>query len=452
MTTTTTRRYFGTDGIRGIAGEMPMSAHFAFEVGMATAEVLRDLQDRALGSDDTLRCVIGRDTRHSGTLLSHAVSAGLAARGAEVHDVGVMPTPGVAYLTRALGADVGVVISASHNPFDHNGIKLFSRSGEKLGDGLELEIEARLGALNNLPPRTGRGLGTVSRYDRRQQTYPAFLLEHAPDLSGLKIGIDCANGANHELAPAVFGQTGATVSVINAAPDGFNINTGCGSTHPDAIRDHVLAHDLDLGLSFDGDADRVLLVDRHGRLVNGDHMLAISALDRSETTVVSTVMSNLGTERYLAERGVRLLRSGVGDRYVFELLRANGLTLGGEPSGHLLFLNLAPTGDGMLSALRVLAAVRASQKPLEDWVNEVPLYPQILLNVPVAPGAKARVAGHDEVLAALRRANTDLAGRGRVNVRPSGTEALVRVMVEAEDEALTEQTARAIAAVIRRVA
>lgn len=446
MSTTTARRYFGTDGIRGIAGETPMSASFAFDVGMATAEVLRAATDA-----ERLYCVIGRDTRLSGSLLTHAVSAGLAARGADVYDVGIMPTPGVAYLTRALGAHVGVVISASHNPFDHNGIKLFSRSGEKLADALELKIEARLGALGDLSPVTGHDIGTVSRYDRQQETYPDFLRAHAPDLSGLSIGLDCANGANYQLAPDLFRAAGANVSVIHAEPDGVNINTECGSTYPDAIRDFVRAHNLDVGLTFDGDADRVLMVDKKGRLVDGDHMLAMSALYRGETAVVSTVMSNLGTERYLAERGVTLLRSKVGDRYVFELLRSHGLTLGGEPSGHLLFLDLAPTGDGMLSALRVLAAVQASDKPLGAWLDEIPRYPQTLLNVPVPPSVKSLVAEHEDVLRAIHRAEAELAERGRVNVRPSGTEALVRVMVEAEDEALVDTTAQKIAAVITRV-
>ncbi len=437
------RRYFGTDGIRGQAGHTPMTAEFAFLVGVAAAEALKGAGRQAP------TVLIGRDTRRSGPMLEAALTAGLTSRGAHTLELGVVPTPGVSHLCRSLGAAAGIVISASHNPFEDNGIKFFSADGEKLSDALEHEIEEYLERVTNLPAVSGAEIGTTAHYARNfGHEYRDFLVASGPDLRGLKIGLDCANGAAFELAPEVFTLLGADISVINAAPDGVNINTRCGSTHPAAIQTFVLEHGLDLGVTFDGDADRALLVDRKGRLITGDHMLAICALHRQEQAVVSTIMGNLGLEHYLAERGVGFYRAAVGDRYVHEMLRAKGLSLGGEQSGHVLFLDKAPTGDGILSALQTLAAVQHSGKGLESWFEEIVMYPQLLLNVRVDPLVKARLAEHAEVMAALERASEQLNGEGRVNVRPSGTEPLVRVMVEGRDALVIEQVARDIAAVV----
>ena len=439
------RRYFGTDGIRGVAGSSPMTAEFAFLVGVAAAEALKG------AGRDAPSVLIGRDTRRSGQMLTAALSAGLASRGAHVTELGVVPTPGVSFLCRSLGAAAGVVISASHNPFEDNGIKFFSAGGEKLSDALEHVIEDHLEQAVALPPVTGADIGTMARYDRQQShDYRDFLVAGGPDLSGLKIGLDCANGAAYELAPEIFTLLGAEIRVSHAEPDGININTGCGSTYPEAIQQFVREQGCDLGVTFDGDADRALLVDRSGRLVTGDHMLAICALERREQAVVSTVMGNLGVEHYVEERGVTFHRAAVGDRYVHEMLRAQGLALGGEQSGHLLFLDVAPTGDGILSALQTLSAVQSSGKPLEAWFDEIIMYPQTLLNVRVAPEVKAGLAGHAQVVAALEHASARLNGEGRVNVRPSGTEALVRVMVEGRNQLEIEEVARDIAAVVEQ--
>jgi phosphoglucosamine mutase len=455
------RHYFGTDGIRDIAGQGAMSAQFAFKVGMAAAETLKRhaatfadglrLRPEAQPEGAGPTVVVGTDTRQSGSMLAHAVSAGLTARGANVLWLGVMTTPGVSYLTRQTGADAGVVISASHNPFEDNGIKLFNQQGEKLSDELERQIEQLLGEeLADLPPVTGRAIGRSSRYRHESDDYAKFLLANAPYLDGLRVGLDCANGASFEIAPRVFQQLGARLDVINAKPDGSNINVASGSTHPQAITKRVLELGLEVGITFDGDADRAILVDKKGRLVTGDHMLAICAVVRHEKQVVSTVMANLGLEHYLAKRGIALLRTAVGDRYVFTALREHGLLLGGEQSGHLLFLDKAPTGDGILTALQTLAAARKSGKPLDAWLDEMPMYPQTIHNVRVAPEHKARIAELQAVQEAVQRAEAKLAGQGRINLRPSGTEPLIRVMVEGPDQAVIEAIAKDVAAVVER--
>lgn len=439
------RHYFGTDGIRGVAGQTPMTAEFAFLVGVAAAEALKD----AGHSKPTV--LIGRDTRRSGPMLQNALTAGLTSRGADVLELGIIPTPGVSFLCRTMGATAGIVISASHNPFEDNGIKFFSANGEKLSDALEYEIEAYIERASMLPAVTGKDIGDVNDYDRHEiHKYRDFLIAHGPDLTGLKIGLDCANGAAFLLAPEIFTLLGAEVSVINAQPNGININTGCGSTHPQALQTYVKTNNLDLGVTFDGDADRALLVDKLGRMISGDHMLAMCALHRQERAVVSTIMGNLGVEHYLKAQGIAFYRAAVGDRYVHELMRQQKLALGGEQSGHILFLDISPTGDGILSALQVLSAMQASDKPLEAWYDEIVMYPQTLLNVRVDPMVKAQLANHQEVMAALQKASERLNGEGRINVRPSGTEPLVRVMVEGRDQGMIEQVARDIANVVRQ--
>jgi phosphoglucosamine mutase len=436
------RKYFGTDGIRGVAGQHPMTAEFAYKVGVGATEALK-----ANGVKQPT-FAIGTDTRRSGQMLAQALSAGMMARGANVTFLGTLPTPGVSYLTRTLGADAGVVISASHNPYEDNGIKFFNSKGEKLSDGVEKTIEDWLEQGQEFPTVTGADIGTSHRYKRNSNDYMKFLLGHAPYLDGMKVGIDCANGAAFDIAPKIFQQIGAKLDVVNAHPDGLNINVECGSTHPKAMQTRVKALELDVGITFDGDADRALLIDKKGRLVTGDHILAICAAARGEKTIVATLMSNLGVENYLMQRGVKMLRTQVGDRYVHEALNQNNLTLGGEQSGHILFLDKAPTGDGLLTALQTLAAVRKSGKALENWMDEIPLYPQTLLNVKVPADKKKTLQDHPKVIEAVKQAEATLGHQGRINLRPSGTEALIRVMVEGPDQGQIEQLARDVAAVV----
>lgn len=455
------RRYFGTDGVRGVAGEHPMTATFALHLGVATAELVRQ---PGAGHPHV---VIGMDTRRSGPMLANALAAGLASRGADVTSLGVVPTPAVSYLTRELGADAGIVVSASHNPFGDNGIKLFNDKGEKLPDASETRLEElmRLHGDGNgdsgLAPVTGSEIGSFKRLPRLingghggndVSVYTAHLLKSAPYLDGMKVVLDCANGAGHLIAPQVFGRLGARLDVIHANPDGENINVSCGSTSPAAITNKVLDGGFEVGITFDGDADRALLVDRRGRLVSGDHMLAICAVARGEKEIVVTQMTNLGMERYLAERGIAVRRVQVGDRYVFEELKRAGLQLGGEQSGHVLFLDKAPTGDGILTALQVLSAVRQSNKSLEQWMDEIPVFPQLLLNVEVPTAQRDGVAQDPAVAAEVKAVEAELGDDGRVLLRPSGTEPLVRVMVEGRDEAKVAELAERVAAAVRGVA
>ncbi len=454
-----TRRYFGTDGVRGVAGTHPMTATFALSLGMAVAETVHPTGG---GQPHVL---IGMDTRRSGLMLAHAAAAGLTARGAQVTWLGVLPTPGVSFLTRALKADAGLMVSASHNPFDDNGLKLFDRNGEKLSDEVEVEIEALIDRLTEdgggLPDVGGDRIGRITMarpWDINGATngadasvlnaYVKHLFDNAPYLDGLRVVVDCAHGASHQIAPQLFAKLGARLEVVNAEPDGLNINVECGSTHPEALKAHVLEGGFEVGITFDGDADRALLIDSRGRVVTGDHMLAITALSRGETALVATQMSNLGTETFLAKHGVKMLRARVGDRYVFEELKKNGLTLGGEQSGHLLFLDKAPTGDGILTALLTLAAVRKSGRSLESWMDEIPEFPQVLKNVTVPPGTRDVLASAANVTSAVRLAEQELGAEGRVLLRASGTEPLVRVMVEGSDlqqvERLADDVVRAV--------
>jgi phosphoglucosamine mutase len=423
-----------------------MTADFAFRLGIAATEVLRN-------ENEPLLFLIGTDTRRSGQMLAHAMTAGITSRGGNVKWLGTVPTPGVSHLTQQLGADAGIVISASHNPYFDNGIKFFNADGEKLSDALEARIEqAVLAGFPALAPVTREQIGFAERYRLDDGHYFRFLLANAPYLDGLKVGLDCANGAAYHLAPAVFKQIGARLDVSFAEPDGQNINLDCGSTHPAALQERVRTLGLDVGVSFDGDADRTLLVDSRGRLATGDHLLAILAVTRNEKEVVATVMTNLGVEKYLAGHGITMHRAAVGDRYVSEELRARNLQLGGEQSGHLLLLDRAPTGDGILTALQVLSAIRTSGIPLEQWLDEIPSYPQVLRNVTVTEDTKHGLASHPVVLEAVRAAREKLAGDGRINLRPSGTEPLVRIMVEGRDDAEVQATAEEIAVAVKLAA
>lgn len=437
------REFFGTDGIRGVAGHYPLTAGFTVNLGVALAELLGKASSGA-------RFLIGMDTRRSGPMLAKAITAGLTSRGADVTLLGVVPTPAVAYLTRELGVTAGIMISASHNPYQDNGIKIFNANGEKLSDEMEAEIEQFILDGTDLTDVTHTDIGIAADDTADTELYFRFLLDNAPFLDGLKVGLDCANGAASELAPRVFKQIGARLDVLSAQPDGVNINDGSGSTHPQLLQQRMKDYDLDVGVTFDGDADRTQLIDRQGRLVTGDHMLGILALARGETEVVATVMTNLGLERFLTDNGVTLHRTVVGDRYVSEELRRRGLKLGGEQSGHLLMLDRAPTGDGILSALQVLSAVRASNMSLEDWMDRIPVYPQLLTNITVPAGSKHAIAEHPDLLAAVADVEQRLGTEGRVNVRPSGTEALVRIMIEGPDtetvQELSDELAASVAA------
>lgn len=450
-----TRRYFGTDGIRGKVGEAPMTPDFALKLGWAAGRELapyRDGQDRA-------RVLIGKDTRLSGYMFESALEAGFAAAGVDVLLVGPLPTPAIAYLTHTFRAAAGVVISASHNPHGDNGVKFFSGEGRKLPDAIEAAIEANLDV--PLQCVAAHALGRATRLDSAAGRYveyckSTFRLEDA-SLGGLKLVVDCAHGATYHVAPDVFRELGAEVEVVGASPDGLNINRDCGSTHVEALRERVVACGADAGIALDGDGDRCIMVDADGQVVDGDQLLYAIARSRQADgglrgPVVGTQMSNLGLELALAAAGIGFERAAVGDRYVFERLLAVSGTLGGEASGHILCLDRATTGDGIVSALQVLAAMVARGAPLAELVADVEKCPQVLVNVRVENGAaKALLAGAG-VAAAVDEVTRELAERGRVLLRPSGTEPLIRVMVEGRDAAAVHAGAERIAASVRAAA
>ena len=436
------RRYFGTDGIRGQVGQAPITADFMLRLGHAVGRVLR-----RQGATPTV--LIGKDTRVSGYMIESALEAGFASAGVHVLLSGPLPTPGVAYLTRALRLDLGVVISASHNPFADNGIKFFSARGEKLPDEWEREVER---ALTEEPHWVdAANLGKARRLDDASGRYVEFCKStFASELSlkGLKVVVDAAHGAAYQVAPAVFHELGAQVARIGCAPDGFNINEGVGATAPQGLVKAVLAHQADYGVALDGDADRLLLVDRDGSVFDGDQLLYVMALDRvwqgkPPRGVVGTLMTNMGVEQALARQGIELVRAKVGDRYVLEELGRRGWLLGGEGSGHLLALDCHSTGDGLVSALQVLQAVMRQGRSLEALLEDVVLFPQVLLNVRLAPGSDW--SGSSHVIAARSEVDRRLAGQGRVLLRASGTEPVVRVMVEASDESLARSCAEQLA-------
>ncbi|AFV75950.1 phosphoglucosamine mutase [Thermus oshimai JL-2] len=431
------RRYFGTDGVRGEVGKPPLTPEFVLRLGQAAGAYFRARERRPV-------VLLAKDTRESSDLLEAALVAGLLGQGVRVEHLGVLPTPGVAHLTRALSATAGAVISASHNPYQDNGIKFFGPDGEKLSDEAEEAIEALLEEAHPL-----RGVGTVGDFREAERLYLDFLLEHAPDLSGLKIGLDLAHGATYRLGPKLFQRAGAEVLAFFNTPDGRNINRACGSTHPEALARFVVELGLDLGVAFDGDGDRALFVDRKGRLFHGDHVLYLLAKALGEEGVVGTVMSNMALEVRLKEEGIAFHRAAVGDRYVLEMLKEKGLHLGGEPSGHVILRRHHTTGDGLLTALFVLKALKALGGDLADWYEALPLYPQVLKNVRVAD--KARVMAHPALREAIAEAERALQGLGRVNVRPSGTEPLVRVMVEGPG-GLVEEVAEALAGRVAELA
>ena len=443
-------RLFGTDGVRGVANA-DLTPELALALSVAAAHVLAEMDSRA-GHVHRPLAVVGRDGRASGELLQGAVVAGLASAGADVVLAGVIPTPAVAYLTGALGADLGVVLSASHNPMPDNGIKFFARGGHKLPDEVEDAVEARMAEAWTRP--IGADVGRVRDLPEATGRYVDYLVATVPRrLDGLRVVVDCAHGAASAAAPAAYRAAGAEVVAIGAAPDGLNINDGCGSTHPAGLMAAVRAHRADVGLAHDGDADRCLAVDADGRLVDGDAILAILALGMREVgalrrdTVVTTVMTNLGFKLAMRREGVGVVETPVGDRYVLEAMRAQGLSLGGEQSGHLILLDHASTGDGTLTGLHLMARMAATGRSLADLAAVMDRLPQVLLNIPVQD--KARVGGSDRVAAAVAAGEAELAAAGRVLVRPSGTEPLVRVMVEAPSGAQAQSVAERIAVEVR---
>jgi phosphoglucosamine mutase len=450
-----TRKYFGTDGVRGRVGEPPITPELVMHLGYAAGKVLAGGDRRPAGGDPPA-VLIGKDTRISGYMLESALQAGLSAAGVDIYLCGPMPTPAVAYLTRALRLSAGIVISASHNPFEDNGIKFFSASGDKLPDAVEQQIEARLA--DPIVTAPSAQLGKARRINDATGRYIEFCKSTFPndlDLRGIKIVVDCAHGASYHIAPHVFHELGADVVAIGNQPDGLNINHDCGATRPQALVTAVGEHGADLGLALDGDGDRLLMVDAAGRSYDGDQLLYVIARRRIEEGslrggVVGTLMSNFGLEQALALLSVPFARAAVGDRYVLEELRARDWQLGGENSGHIICLDKHTTGDGIVSALQVLHAMRAARRPLEVLTAGLRLFPQTLVNVRVARGTDVR--GNAQVQAAVRRVEDKLQGRGRVLLRPSGTEPVIRVMVEGESADEVQGLAQGLADAIRQQA
>ncbi|MDO9622830.1 MAG: phosphoglucosamine mutase [Pseudomonas sp.] len=441
------RKYFGTDGIRGRVGEFPITPEFMLKLGWAAGMAFR--------KQGKCKILIGKDTRISGYMFESALEAGLSAAGADVMLLGPMPTPAIAYLTRTFHAEAGIVISASHNPHDDNGIKFFSGQGTKLPDEIELMIEELLDAPMTVV-ESGQ-LGKVSRINDAAGRYIEFCKSSVPtstDFSGLKIVLDCANGAAYKVAPSVFRELGAEVSVLSAEPNGLNINANCGSTHVESLQAAVIAQRADLGIAFDGDADRVLMVDHTGALVDGDELLFIIARDLQERGklqggVVGTLMSNLGLELALADLGIPFVRAKVGDRYVVAELLARNWQVGGESSGHLVCFQHTTTGDAIIAALQVLLALRRREQSLAEARQGLRKCPQVLINVRFAGGVDP--LEHPAVQDASARVTEKMAGRGRVLLRKSGTEPLVRVMVEGDDEAQVRGYADELAKVVAEV-
>ncbi len=444
-------KLFGTDGIRGIANIHPMTAEIALKLGRAVAYICKESERRH-------KIVIGKDTRLSGYMLENALVSGICSLGVDALLIGPMPTPGIAFITRSMRADAGLVISASHNPFQDNGIKVFSRDGFKLPDELEERLESLIlnPTIDQLRP-TADEIGKAFRIDDANGRYIVFLKNSFPGeltLDHLRLVIDCGNGAAYKIAPMLFSELGARVSAIGIKPDGQNINAGCGSLHPEKLQERVVGEGADLGIAFDGDADRVIFVDHRGRVVNGDRIMAICALHLQErgalakNSVVATVMSNLGLERCLEEAGIKLLRTQVGDRYVVEKMRAGGYNFGGEQSGHLIFMDHNTTGDGMLSALQLLAVMAASGKPLAELAKVMEPYPQILLNVKVRE--KVPLTENGAISRQMTMITEKLGRSGRLLVRYSGTENKLRIMLEGEESDTIRNLAEELAETVER--
>jgi len=439
------RKYFGTDGIRGTVGKFPITPEFVLKLGWAVG--------RALASNGNSKVVIGKDTRLSGYMFESALESGLTAAGVDVYLLGSMPTPGIAYLTRTMRADVGIVISASHNPFHDNGIKFFSSEGTKLNDGIEAAIEAELD--KDIDVCAPSKLGKVFRVSDAPGRYIEFCKASIPNdmsLKGINVVLDCAHGATYHIAPQVFTELGANVTTIGNKPDGLNINLDCGSTHPGALVAKVKESGADLGIAFDGDGDRVIMVDHHGNEVDGDEIMYVIAKDLHQRNklkggVVGTLMTNLGTEMALKELGIDFVRSNVGDRYVMEELSKNKWQLGGESSGHMICLRHTTTGDGIIAALQVLRAMKNAKSSLSELCKELTKLPQVMINVRYKDGQNPMES--DLVSKALKKAEKSFNGQGRVLLRKSGTEPLIRVMTEGVDKELSNKLANELADVVK---
>lgn len=430
------RHLFGTDGVRGRANSEPMTAEIAMRIGMAAGQVFNR-------GDHRHRVVIGKDTRLSGYMIEQAMTAGFLSVGMDVLLLGPVPTPAVGFLTRSMRADVGVMISASHNPYEDNGIKLFGPDGFKLSDAVEAQIEVLVATPRDIRLATSKMIGRAKRIDDADGRYIEAVKASVRgnlDLAGLKIVVDCANGAAYKVAPTVLWELGAEVVPMAVAPDGFNINGNCGSTYPQVLQEHVVMHGADIGIALDGDADRVVLACEHGRLIDGDQLMATIADHWVKDGrlagggVVATVMSNLGLERYLGERKLMLVRAAVGDRYVLERMRADGYNLGGEQSGHIIMTDHATTGDGLMAALQALAAMLKTGRPASETFRAFEPVPQLLKNVRVGDANAALAAA--SVTRAIADAEARLGKAGRILVRKSGTEPLIRVMAEGDDSDL----------------
>ena len=427
------RKYFGTDGVRGIANS-ELTCELAYKLGRAGGHVLAKGKDK-------VKVIVGKDTRVSGDMLESALITGLMSIGCDVIQAGVVPTPAIAYLTRKYNADCGVVISASHNPVEFNGIKFFNEYGYKLDDDIELEIESYIDDMSKIDYiPTGNKVGKILKVNDLARDYVDYLKSIVNvDLKGLKVVLDCANGAAFDVAPTVFDELGANVLVINNMPDGNNINDNCGSTHPESLQKAVIDNNADLGLAYDGDADRLIAVNEKGEIVDGDKIMMLCALHfkkknkLSKDTLVVTVMSNIGLHICAQENGINLATTSVGDRYVLEEMINNGYNLGGEQSGHMIFLDYNTTGDGVLSSLILSQIVLEEKKPLSELASVMTQYPQVLVNAKIKNENKNRYMDFDEIANEIKRIDTILDGNVRVLIRPSGTEPLVRVMLEGKD-------------------
>jgi phosphoglucosamine mutase len=444
------RKLFGTDGVRGVANLEPMTSETAMQLGRAAAHLFMRRAGRH-------QIVIGKDTRVSGYMLESALTSGICSMGVDVLLVGPMPTPAIAFLTRSLRADAGVMISASHNPYQDNGIKFFSNDGLKLPDDIEARIEQLIvsNEIAHLRP-TADAIGKAYRIDDAAGRYIEFVKQLLPknlDFQGIKLVVDCANGAAYSVAPMVLRELGAKVEVIGNKPDGMNINAGCGAVHPEPLRQALLQHGADIGIALDGDADRAIFVCEQGTVVDGDHIMAALALDLdrngrlAKKTVVGTVMSNFGLEKAMAQAGITLIRTAVGDRYLLERMLADGYNFGGEQSGHFIFLDHNTTGDGLISALQVLSLMKRTQRPLSELAKAMTAVPQVLLNVKVSK--KPDFESMPDLQRAIGESERKLNGNGRVVVRYSGTEPLLRIMIEGEHDGVIRQEADRLAQVVK---
>lgn len=444
------RKLFGTDGVRGVANLEPMTSETAMKLGRAAAHLFKRRSGRH-------QIVIGKDTRLSGYMLESALTSGICSMGVDVLLVGPLPTPAIAFLTRSLRADAGVMISASHNAYQDNGIKFFASDGSKLPDEIELRIEDLITSneIEHLRP-TADEVGKAFRIDDAEGRYIEFVKRSLPrqlDFQGLRVVVDCANGAAYKVAPKVLRELGATVWVIGDKPDGTNINAKCGAVDPHCLQEAVVEHEAHIGIAHDGDADRSVFVCEQGKVIDGDHAIAALALDLHQCgqlkrhTLVGTVMSNFGLELAMAKAGIKLVRTPVGDRYILELMMAEGYNLGGEQSGHLIFLDHNTTGDGLISALQVLSLMKRTGRPLSDLAQCMTAVPQVLLGVPVKQ--KPDLSTLPDVQSAIKAAEVKLNGTGRILVRYSGTESLLRIMVEGEQDAIIRSVADDLVGVVR---